>query len=96
MFFFKGGMYGSSIIDNYMISAFVPFLPMERKHVKECIKDFLVAKKYYKREEIPEYTSTEIAQELNYYPTDIELFSVTGCKRVPEKVAYLMDWTEDW
>lgn len=53
-------MYGSSIIDNYMIFVFVLFLLMERKYVKECIKDFFVVKKYYKCEEIFEYIFIEI------------------------------------
>lgn len=91
MLFFEGGMYHSDLIYKHMFTAYVPFLPMERKHIKECIKDLLVAKNYYKREDIPEDKVSEIAKELNYYPADMEIFSVTGCKRVPEKVTYVMD-----
>lgn len=39
----------------------------------------------------PEDKISVIAQELNYFPADMEIFSVTGCKRVPEKVTYVMD-----
>nr|XP_034300730.1 torsin-1A-like [Crassostrea gigas] len=85
------GMYHSDIIYKHMITAYVPFLPMERKHIKECIKDLLVARNYFRREDIPEDKIRVIAQELNYYPADMEIFSVTGCKRVPEKVTYVMD-----
>ena len=93
--FFKGGMYHSDIIYKHMITAYVPFLPMERRHIKECIKDVLVAQNYYKRKDIPEEDVRKIANQLNYFPADEEIFSVTGCKRVPEKVSYVMDIDED-
>lgn len=66
---------------------------MEKKHIRECIKDVLLArysKEFDAREKIPEELINEIAAELNYFPEDTGLFSVTGCKRVPEKVDYVM------
>jgi len=74
-----------------MISAHLPFLPMERKHVRECIRDSLVTKRYFPNAEaIKESIIKDIEEELDYYPDDEQLFSVTGCKRVPEKVDYVM------
>lgn len=73
-----------------MISASIPFLPLERRHIKQCIRDFLVAKLYYKREEIPENKVSEIAGKMTYYPKDVEVFSVYGCKRIEEKVILLI------
>ncbi|XP_078325224.1 torsin-1A-like [Crassostrea virginica] len=89
------GMYHSDIIYKHMITAYVPFLPMERRHIKECIKDVLVAQNYYKRKDIPEEDVRKIANQLNYFPSNEEIFSVTGCKRVPEKVSYVMETDED-
>lgn len=64
---------------------------MERKHIRQCIKDFLVAKNYYKRQDISEDAVRKISEELNYHPADLEVYSITGCKRVPEKVDYIME-----
>ena len=84
-------MYLSDVIISHMITAYVPFLPMERKHIWKCIKDVLVAQKYYKRKDIPENVVSKIANQLTYFPADEEIFSVTGCKRIKEKVSYVMD-----
>lgn len=37
-FFFKGGLQASDLIDHSLIDHFVPFLPLERSHVEQCIK----------------------------------------------------------
>ena len=74
-----------------MITAYIPFLPLERRHIRECIKDFLVNKRYYRaRRDIPDSVVREVSEQLHYYPDDLQVFSVTGCKRVPEKVDYVM------
>ncbi|XP_065942153.1 torsin-1A-like [Magallana gigas] len=86
----NSGFYHSDIIYRHMISAYIPFLPLERRHIKQCIRDFLVAKLYYKREEIPENKVSEIAGKMTYYPKDVEVFSVYGCKRIEEKVILLI------
>ena len=84
-------MYHSDVIIKHMITAYVPFLPMERKHIRECIKDVLETQYGYKRKYIPEEYVRTIAKQLNYFPANEEIFSMTGCKRVSEKVAYVMD-----
>ena len=89
--FLKGGMYLSDVIISHMITAYVPFLPMERKHIRQCIKDVLVSQKYYKRKDIQEKVVSKIENQLTYFPADEQIFSVNGCKRVQEKVAYVMD-----
>lgn len=77
-----------------MISAYVPFFPMERKHVKECIKDFLVAKGFFKKkEDIPETKISDIAGELNYYPENEQVFSLTGC--IEDKMVLFMKDDDD-
>lgn len=79
-----------------MISAYVPFFPMERKHVKECIKDFLVVKGFFKKkEDIPETKISDIAGELNYYPENEQVFSLTGCKRIEDKMVLFMKDDDD-
>jgi hypothetical protein len=38
---------------------------------------------------------TEIADQLQYYPWEGQIFSTTGCRRVPEKTALVMDAMEE-
>jgi hypothetical protein len=51
-----------------------------------------LSKKYYKTDgDICEEKVTEIADQLQYYPGEGQIFSTTGCKRVPEKTVYVME-----
>ena len=89
---FSGGFYHSDLLIRHMITAYVPFLPLERKHIRQCIKDYLLSQKYYKTYgDISEKKVREIAEQLQYYPEEEQLFSTTGCKRVPEKTDYVME-----
>lgn len=91
-FFYKDGFYESLIIFNNLITAYVPFLPLEKKHIRSCIIDYLIKKEQYnEREQIPEDIWDTFSRELLYYPEDEELFSVSGCRRVPDKTQYVMD-----
>lgn len=86
-----GGFWHSNLITRALITAFVPLLPLERTHVKKCIKDGLIRMGYYETERrISEYKVQEIADQLQYFPED-ELFSVNGCKRVDDKINYIME-----
>ena len=77
-----GGLKYSSVIDKHLVSAFVPFLPLERAHVKMCIRDNATAKQItFNDQEI-----NAIADELEYFPSDAHVFSSSGCKRVDDKV----------
>lgn len=86
------GLWHSVLISNNLISAFIPFLPMERRHVKQCIKAELVAKGFFKVVEgVPDLVVQKIADELRYFPASHALFSLTGCKRINEKIDYIME-----
>ena len=93
MLFFSGGFYHSDLLLHGIISAYIPFLPLERKHIRQCIKDYLLSNKYYKTDgDICEEKVTEIADQLQYYfPEEGPIFSIRGCRRVPEKTAYVME-----
>ena len=77
-----GGLWHSSLIDTHLIDVFVPFLPMEKKHVKMCIRDNLRLKGYPVMDEIVD----EIASELQYK----KVYSTSGCKKVDQKVDMVM------
>ncbi|XP_023235254.1 torsin-1A-like [Centruroides sculpturatus] len=78
----EGGFYKSEIIERHLIDAHVPFLPLEKNHVKMCIRDDLVSKGL---EVDPEFVD-RVADELDYYPEEAKIFSVSGCKRISQKV----------
>ncbi|XP_070581933.1 torsin-1A-like isoform X2 [Ptychodera flava] len=82
----QGGLWHSDLIEKHLISFFVPFLPLERSHVKKCIKDDMRSKGYRTDPDIID----KIANELQYSPQDSPVFSKSGCKRVSEKVNFVM------
>lgn len=79
-----GGLRQSSLLKRYSIGVFVPFLPLERQHVKLCIKDEIESQNVIpdKLEELVE----EIADEMAFFPNDTQLYSKSGCKGVHDKV----------
>lgn len=92
MYLLSASLYHTDLFIRHVITAHIPFLPLERKHVRHCIKDYLLIKKYYKTyEDIKDEKVREIEEELLYFPEEEQLFSANGCKRVPDKTIYVMD-----
>ncbi|XP_060064861.1 torsin-1A-like [Ylistrum balloti] len=88
---FKSGLWHSGLLLHQMVSAHIPFLPLERKHIRQCIIDCLIARKYFpNRDKVVDRDVREIASQLSYYPEKEQLFSITGCKRVSDKVDFVM------
>jgi len=82
-----GGLHKSSVIEKSLIDVYVPFLPMERSHVKRCIEREVEAR----NASLSEKQIQGIADELNYWPEDTALYSKTGCKRVAQKVDLFLE-----
>ena len=76
------GLYHSDVIRRELIDIYIPFLPLEKQHVGECVRDFLKEGNFT----IVEDLVTKIAGELDYFPPTDKLFSATGCKRIREHV----------
>ena len=79
-----GGLHQSRLIEESLIDIYVPFLPMEKRHVKLCAE--IEFKKQNFKLVDKEGALQNIIDGLNYYPEDEELYSVTGCKRVAQRV----------
>ena len=60
----KGGFWRSSFIEKNLIDYFIPFLPLERSHVKMCAKVDLEKKGH----PVTEQVLNSIADELLYFP----------------------------
>ncbi|GFN79492.1 torsin-1a-like [Plakobranchus ocellatus] len=89
----QNGLWHSQLISSHLITAFIPFLPLEKEHVKKCIKDDIIKKYlsfYPSHRHVPEKYVDEVMEELTFQPALEKVFSVTGCKRVAEKVNYVM------
>ncbi|KAM4696585.1 torsin-1A-like [Rhinophrynus dorsalis] len=80
------GLWHCSLIDKNLIDFFVPFLPLEFSHVKECIRAELQQRGHTVDEEIV----TKVAKEMTYYPKEEPVYSIKGCKVVPTKVDYYL------
>uniref|UniRef100_A0A646QHR3 Torsin n=1 Tax=Hemiscolopendra marginata TaxID=943146 RepID=A0A646QHR3_9MYRI len=79
----KGGLKHSYIIERHLIDFHVPFLPLERRHVKECIKDEMRDQNAILDNDIIE----RVADELIYYPRSSNTYSTSGCKRISQLLA---------
>lgn len=82
----KGGFWHSSLIDKNLIDYFIPFLPLERSHVKMCAKTDMEEKGH----PVTEQVLNSVSDELLYFPDDLKVFSQSGCKKVSSKVDYIM------
>lgn len=72
----------ADLLKSDVIDHLVPFLPLERTHVKQCIRRDLIMKGFHVREALV----TEIADQMEYFPDGHGFFSVSGCKKVSSRV----------
>ena len=79
-------MVGSSLIDLY-----VPFLPLERRHIKLCVEKEARVRGL----SLTEAELTEITASLTYWPAESGLFSTTGCKRVANRLDLYQEEEEE-
>lgn len=76
----------ADLLKSEVIDHLVPFLPLERTHVKQCIRTDLVKKGF----PVKEALVTEIADQMEYFPEQYGFFSVSGCKKVSSRVDVVM------
>ncbi|XP_068452377.1 prosalusin [Clinocottus analis] len=76
------GFFRSSVIHQHLISSFVPFLPLSRRHVERCVRRQLCQRGSCDRGDVVEAVSAD----MDYAPVQGHYFSTTGCKAVPAKI----------
>lgn len=74
-----GGWYKAQLIEHILVTRFIPFLPMERRHVLQCIRRLA---KDHTKFIFTDDDFEEMADEMVYWPEGTKQFSETGCKRV--------------
>ena len=82
----KGGFRGSDIIARSMVDHHVPFLPLEKKHVKRCAQDHIRSKYLTSRND--EFID-QAMEELEFFPPDTQVYSRNGCKKIDRKIDML-------
>ncbi|EPQ06418.1 Torsin-1A [Myotis brandtii] len=83
----NSGFWHSSLIDRNLIDYFIPFLPLEYKHLKMCIRVEMQARGY----DVDEDIVTRVADEMTFFPKEERVFSDKGCKTVFTKLDYYYD-----
>nr|XP_027326992.2 torsin-1B [Anas platyrhynchos] len=78
----NSGLWHSSLIDRNLIDYFVPFLPLEHKHVKMCVRAEMKARGHAVDEKVVE----AVADEMTYFPKEAKIYSDKGCKTVQAKL----------
>ncbi|XP_056589592.1 torsin-1A-like [Triplophysa dalaica] len=76
------GFWHSCLIDEHLVDHFVPFLPLELKHLKQCV--------------LAEMTNMNITHDYDvmdsmlkympFFPPEEEAFSIKGCKTIHNKL----------
>jgi len=87
----QGGLQYSRMIEKNLVDVFVPFLPLERRHVRTCVANELRRRGLVEDPKVIE----KVTDELSYWPKDIKLFSSSGCKRVAQKIDLVVEEMEE-
>ncbi|KAL7828653.1 hypothetical protein SRHO_G00322870 [Serrasalmus rhombeus] len=82
----EGGFAQSELMSGHLIDFFVPFLPLEYRHVKLCARDAYAARGV----EPDEATLDEVAKAMLYEPKEEKLFSAKGCKSIPQRINFFL------
>uniref|UniRef100_A0A8C4STJ0 Torsin family 1 n=1 Tax=Erpetoichthys calabaricus TaxID=27687 RepID=A0A8C4STJ0_ERPCA len=83
----QSGFWHTSIIDKNLVDFFVPFLPLEYKHVQKCVREELKVR----GKAVNEDTVSVVAKEMTYFPKQERVFSDKGCKIVEKKLDYYLE-----
>ena len=85
-FFSPGGFFQSTIIQQELITRFVPFLPLSRCHVERCVRSQLCQRGSCSRSDVVE----AVGGDMIYSPVQGQYFSTTGCKAVSAKITFFL------
>lgn len=79
-----GGLWHTSLIDKNLVDFFVPFLPLEYRHVLLCGMAEMSAKGLKPDQDVVD----QMARDLVYFPKSEKIFSGKGCKTIGGKLDY--------
>ena len=76
----------SRLVKENLIDLFIPFLPLEFRHVRLCARDAFLSQDLLYTEEALD----EIARMMVYIPKEEQLFSSQGCKSISQRISYVL------
>lgn len=76
----------SRLVKENLIDLFVPFLPLEYRHVRLCARDAFLSRGLPPPEEMLD----EIARAMVYVPKEEPRFSAQGCKSIAQRISYFL------
>ncbi|XP_054908670.1 torsin-1A-like [Poeciliopsis prolifica] len=80
----NGGFFHTSLIDKNLVDFFVPFLPLEERHVVQCAMAEMKARNLRPNRDV----ANMVARDMIYSPKPERVFSATGCKTVQHKLNF--------
>jgi len=90
----QGGLWHAPLINRHLVTFFIPFLPLERSHVRTCIQRQL-AHEHRTNPQRYKISDEEIVDQvldlIEFFPPDSLLYSVSGCKKVQQKLDFILE-----
>lgn len=89
-----GGLRQASVIDRHLVTFFVPFLPLEREHVRECIErqlQIILDNDDYEYELSREDVINHVLNLIEFSSSFSVEYSASGCKKVQQKLDYVFE-----
>ncbi|XP_039508768.1 torsin-1A-like isoform X2 [Pimephales promelas] len=83
----NSGFQHSSLIDHHLVDHYIPFLPLELKHVRQCVMAEMVDLNMTEDFDLAD----KVAREMPFFPEKEKIFSVKGCKSVRQKLFLYTD-----
>lgn len=83
----QGGFHHSDTIRSNLIDHYIPFLPMQVEHIRLCILDEFARRKVSNPSE---ESIEEVMNHIDWDPQPEKILSRTGCKRLSQKVAMIV------
>ncbi|XP_030063813.1 prosalusin isoform X1 [Microcaecilia unicolor] len=80
------GFWQSQIIDEQLIDLIVPFLPLQRNHVKQCVRSELKQQGLLPQQNLLQ----SVTDSITYFPEEEQIFSSTGCKTVASRINFFL------
>lgn len=81
----NGGFKKSRAIEKAVIDYFVPFMPLEKRHVELCLERFMADRSNIKQPKVLQSILNAIA-----YEEDMPMFAESGCKKLQARVDALI------
>lgn len=89
-----GGLWHASLINHHLVTFFVPFLPLERRHIRKCVErrlDLVMANDHSEYSITRDEIVDQVLDQIEFFPPDSLLYSISGCKKVPQRLDYILE-----